>query len=143
MLRVMTRAELVPFLRRHKLAVQASVSATGEPQAAVIGFGVSDALELVFDTLDHSRKAVNLRARPSIALVIGWDEEQTVQLEGSADFPAGEELERLKLVYYAAYPDGPERLSWPGLVYVRVRPRWLRYSDFRATPPRIVELIDP
>jgi hypothetical protein len=22
---------------------------------------------------------------------------------------------------------------------VRVRPRWLRYSDFRASPPRILE----
>jgi hypothetical protein len=34
-------------------------------------------------------------------------------------------------------------LSWSGLVYVRVRPRWLRYSDFRAEPPRIVELVAP
>jgi hypothetical protein len=100
---------------------------------------VSDALELVFDTLGDTRKAVNLRARPDIALVVGWDAE-TVQLEGAADFPAGEELERLKRIYYAAYPDGSSRLAWPGLVYVRVRPRWLRYSDFAQTPPRIVEL---
>jgi pyridoxine/pyridoxamine 5'-phosphate oxidase len=136
----MTRADLVAFLRRHKLAVVATSSATGNPQAAVVGFAVSDALELVFDTLADTRKAVNLRARPDVAVVIGWDEEQTVQLEGVADFPTGAELERLKPIYYAAYPDGPSRLSWPGLVYVRVRPRWLRYSDFRVAPARIVEL---
>jgi hypothetical protein len=61
-------------LRRHELAVQATVSATGDQQAAVSGFAVSDALKLIFDTLAETRKAMNLRARPAI----GWDEEQTL-----------------------------------------------------------------
>jgi hypothetical protein len=60
----MDRAELLGFLRRHRLAVQASVSSTGAPQAAVVGFGVSDELELVFDTLDTTRKVGNLRHNP-------------------------------------------------------------------------------
>ena len=47
----MTRAELVQFLRRYRLAVQASVAPGGAPQAAVVGFGVSDACEIVFDTV--------------------------------------------------------------------------------------------
>jgi hypothetical protein len=38
------------------------------------------------------------------------------------------------------FPDGRERLTWPGLIHVRVRPRWLRYSDFSSTPPLIVEM---
>src|SRR5882672_2128036 len=126
----MTRTELLAFLRRHRLCVQASVSGAGAPQAAVVGFGVSDDLEIVFDTLGETRKMGNLRRDPRIALVIGWDE-QTVQLEGVADEPAGAELERLKQVYFAAYPDGPERQSWKGITYVRVRPTWARYSDFR------------
>ena len=128
----MNRAELLAFLRRHRYAVQASSAPDGSPQAAVIGVAVTDELELVFDTLGTTRKAENLRADPRIALVVGWDEEQTVQLEGVADEPQGAELARLKAVYFARFPDGPERESWPDITYFRVKPSWARYSDFRA-----------
>jgi pyridoxine/pyridoxamine 5'-phosphate oxidase len=84
----MTRDELVTFLRRYRLAVQASVAADGAPQAAVVGFGVSDACEIVFDTLTTTRKYRNLAADPRIALVIGWEHEATAQIEGVVDFPA-------------------------------------------------------
>jgi hypothetical protein len=63
-----TRAELVAFLRRYKLAVQTSVAPSGAPQAAVVGFAVSDALEIAFDAVMASRKHRNLthvRARPA------------------------------------------------------------------------------
>jgi pyridoxine/pyridoxamine 5'-phosphate oxidase len=136
----MNRAELLAFLRQSKLAVQASVAANGAPQAAVIGFAVSDRLELVFDTLGSSRKAANLRRDPRIALVVGWDEAQTAQIEGMADEPTGAERERLKKVYLEVYPDGVVREAWEGITYVRVRPTWVRYSDFRSEPPRIVEV---
>jgi hypothetical protein len=49
-----------------------------------------------------------------------------------ADEPAGEELARLKQVYFARFPDGPEREAWKDITYVRVRLTWARYSDFRA-----------
>ena len=133
---------LLDFMRLHRLAVQASVSPAGVPQAAMVGFAVSDQFEIVFDTVQTTRKAQNLRQNPQLALVIGgWvpDDERTVQYEGEADEPSGAELDRLKQVYYAAYPDGPGRASWPGLIYVRVRPRWVRYSDYNKDPPEIVE----
>lgn len=127
----MNRAQLLAFIRRYRYAVQATVGAAGAPQAAVIGVAVSDELELVFDTLGTSRKARNIRRDPRIALVIGWDDEQTVQVEGVADEPSGAELARLKRVYFDAFPDGPEREQWPDITYVRVRVSWARYSDFR------------
>jgi general stress protein 26 len=136
----MQRGELVRFLRRYKLAVEASVTQRGAPQAAVVGFAVSDALEIIFDTVDTTRKYRNLRADPRIALVIGWDNEITAQIEGVADFPKGEELDRVRDCYFVAYPDGRERLAWPGITHVRVRPTWVRYSDFTKDPPHIVEL---
>lgn len=136
----MTRAELIAFLRRYKLAVQASTAPSGEPQAAVVGFAVSDALEIVFDTVDTTRKHANLRADPRIALVIGWDDEITAQIEGVVDFPTGAELERIRECYFVAYPDGRDRLAWPGITHVRVRPTWVKYSDFTHDPPKIVEL---
>jgi uncharacterized pyridoxamine 5'-phosphate oxidase family protein len=136
----MKRDELVQFLRRYKLAVQASVAPDGAPQAAVVGFAVSDALDLVFDTVETTRKYRNLRAEPRIALVIGWDDEITAQIEGVADFPSGDELARVRECYFVAHPDGRDRLAWPGITHVRVRPTWVRYSDFTQDPPRIVEL---
>jgi uncharacterized protein YhbP (UPF0306 family) len=135
-------SDLLQFLRLHRLAVQASVSASDWPQAAVIGFAVTNQFEIIFDTLDSTRKALNLRRSPRLALVIGGltaGDERTVQFEGVADEPEGDELERLKAAYYRVYPDGPSRLSWRGLIYVRVRPTWIRYSDYNVTPPQIVE----
>ena len=138
----MDASRLLEFLRQHRLAVQASVSAAGAPQAAIVGYAITDRFEIVFDTIDSTRKATNLRHNRRLALVIGgWlaGDERTVQYEGIADEPSGAELEPLKQVYYGAYPDGPGRLSWPGLIYVRVRPTWIRYSDYTVNPPELVE----
>ncbi|WP_406304338.1 pyridoxamine 5'-phosphate oxidase family protein [Streptomyces sp. NBC_00885] len=136
----MNRDELIWFLRRYKLAVQSTVAPDGAPQAAVVGYAVSDDLEIVFDTVETTRKWLNLRADPRIALVIGWDDAITAQIEGVADFPTGAELERIQACYFTAYPDGLDRLSWPGITHVRVRPSWVRYSDFTQDPPLIEEL---
>ena len=135
----MIRDDLLAFMRRRRLCVQASVSAAGAPQAAVVGFAVSDDLEVVFDTVGTTRKMVNLRQNSRIALVIGWDDDQSVQLEGVADEPQGADLERIKRVYFAVHAEGPERQTWKDITYVRVRPIWARYSDFRPGG-RIVEL---
>ena len=118
------------FLRSRRLCVQASVSGEGGPQAAVVGYAVSDSLELVFDTLTSTRKAQNLRRDARIAIVVGWESEQTLQLEGIADEPSGEDLQRLKQLDRAVFPDGADRENWPGISYLRVRPRWARFSDF-------------
>jgi uncharacterized pyridoxamine 5'-phosphate oxidase family protein len=136
----MRRDELIRFLRKYKLALQASVAHGGAPQAAVVGIAVSDELEIVFDTLQSTRKYQNLRADPRIALVIGWDDAITAQIEGVVDFPTGPELERIRACYFVAYPDGRDRLAWPGITHARVRPSWVRYSDFTVDPPQIVEL---
>ena len=138
----LTARALLDFVRSHRLAVEASVSPTGAAQAAVVGFAITDQFEIVFDTLASTRKAQNLRKNPKIALVIGGavdGEERTVQYEGIADEPSGAELDQLKQVYYSVYPDGPSRLSWPGLIYIRVQPTWVRYSDYRVDPPTIIE----
>ncbi|MFF3289243.1 pyridoxamine 5'-phosphate oxidase family protein [Streptomyces sp. NPDC003023] len=136
----MKRDELVWFLRRYRLAVQATVAPDGSPQAAVVGYAVTDDLEIVFDTVGTTRKCLNLRADPRIALVVGWEHAITAQLEGTADFPAGAELERLRDCYFRVYPEGRDRLSWPGITHVRVRVGWVRYSDFTQDPPHVVEM---
>lgn len=135
----MTRAGLLPFLQKHRLGVQSTVSPSGDPQAAVVGIAITPDLEIIFDALDTTRKCRNLRADPRIAFVIGWDQEITVQLEGIADEPAGAERDRILEAYFAVYPDGRDRLKWPGITHFRVLPTWIRYSDFNVGG-EIVEL---
>jgi len=142
----MNETDVLTFIRSHRWAIVATASTSLAPQAAIIGIAVTDQLEVVFDTLASSRKAANLRVNPRIALVIGgWNDidARTVQYEGVADFPSSAELERLKQVYFAAFPDGPSRLSRPGITYVRVKPAWIRFSDFRSEPPDITERAFP
>jgi uncharacterized protein YhbP (UPF0306 family) len=129
-------------MRSQSIGVETSASLSGVPQAAVIGYVVTDRLEIFFDTVDSTRKAKNLRENPVIAFVIGGfseGDERTVQFQGVADEPVGIELEQLKELYFGRFPDGRERLKWPGLVYFRARPTWLRFSDFSQTPPEITE----
>jgi hypothetical protein len=138
----MTHPELLQIMRMHSLAVQSSVAPDGSPQAAVVGIAVTDRLEIVFDTLENSRKISNLRRSPSVAFVIGGlvdGEEWTVQYEGVADEPSGDELDRLKEIYFVAFPDGRERRAWPGITYVRVRPKWIRHSAFSHGQAKIIE----
>lgn len=136
-------ADILRFMKAHRWAVEATATPGARPQAALVGFAVTPQLEVVFDTLTTTRKAANLRENPRVALVIGgWTdgELRSLQYEGVADFPEGAELERLQADYFDAFPDGPDRLSWPGITYVRISPTWMRLSDFSRVPPTIVEV---
>jgi hypothetical protein len=138
----MTLEDVLRFLREHPLLVEASAHVDGSPQAALIGIAaaiVDGRLELVFDTSSRSRKHANLVRDGRIALV-AWHGETTVQIEGRADEPTGADLARAKATYFAAFADGKEREAWPDIAYWRVRPTWIRTSDFAAAPPAIVEL---
>jgi Pyridoxamine 5'-phosphate oxidase len=127
---VLNREEIYEFIRVRKLAVISSIGAGGEPQSALVGIAVSPDLEIVFDTVRSSRKYSNLKADPRIAVVVGWEGDQTVQYEGTAIEPVGEDLARAKEIYFTAWPSGIERQQWPGIAWFLIRPKWLRYSDF-------------
>ncbi len=90
---------LKEFLRKNKLAVLSTVS-SGKPQSAVLEFSETDDLEIVFDTLSTSRKYKNLKNDKNVSLVIGWDENVTVQYEGEANELSGAELEKCKNIYF-------------------------------------------
>ena len=134
-----SREALLRFLEGARYGVVASVDAAGDAQAAVVGFALTDRLELVFDTLGSTRKAENLRKRGRAAVVFTRGS-ATAQIEGDVDEPAGDALERVRAAYYEAFPDGRERASWPGITWFRVRPTWIRTSSFASDPPAVVEL---
>ena len=137
------RSTLLAFMQQELYAVQASVNDDGAPQAAIVGVLVSEQFEVFFDTLANSRKTSNLRRRPRAAMVLGpaaTGSARTVQVEGLADEPTGDDLARLLQLYFARFPDGRERQRLPGITYWRIRPTWIRFSDFSKDPPQIVEV---
>jgi len=132
-----TKRRNYEFARSRRLAVVSTVSASGAPEAALVGYAVTPDMELIFETTDATRKHGNLKRDSRIALVIGWEDQQTLQYEGIADEPGGAELEAIKNVYFAAWPENRGHENWPGLSYFRVRPRWVRFSSYFS--PRSIE----
>jgi pyridoxine/pyridoxamine 5'-phosphate oxidase len=136
----MDAAVICDFIIRQRYAVISSTAGNGAPQSALVGIASTSQLEIVFDTLNSTRKYSNLIQRPACSLVIGWSGEQTLQLEGFAEELKGEDLRRLQDVYFAQWPECREHMKWVGIAYFVFRPQWIRYSDYDQTPPLIQEI---
>ncbi len=136
----MDRAAIYAFMRQHRYGVVSSISREGLPQSALVGIATSPELEIIFDTVKSSRKYPNLIEQPRCSFVVGWSGEQTLQYEGIAEEPKGAALKHYQEIYFATWPDGPARMTWPGIAYFVVRPLWIRYSDYDQNPPHIQEI---
>ena len=126
--------EVFDIVRGKRLAVVSTVHDSGAPEAALVGFALTARNEVVFDTLGSSRKAVNIARVPAAALVIGWDNDITVQIEGAARRPQGDDLAYAKTAYYREWPEGRARENWPDIAYIVVKPRWMRYANYAGAP---------
>jgi general stress protein 26 len=136
----LTNEFLYAFLMKHKFAVLSTVTADHRPESAVVGIIATPDLRIFCDTLSTSRKFINISNNPAAAYAIGWDDEQTVQFEGMARVPTGDELNELLEFYYQVFPDGKDRnQNWPDIAYIVVDPKWIRYSDFSV--PEIKEAV--
>jgi pyridoxine/pyridoxamine 5'-phosphate oxidase len=135
----MTLEEVFDIAKTKRYLIVSTVNESGAPEAALMGFALTQAKEVVFDTLSTSRKAVNLARNPAAALVIGWDDSISLQIEGVARRPVGADLASAKDAYFRAWPDGRARENWPNIAYVVVQPKWIRYSNYAAGPPVVEE----
>jgi general stress protein 26 len=135
----MSPEEIFTFVSAHRLAIVATVSDKNLPEAALMGIVVMPDARIIFDTVTGSRKYANLRHQNRVALVVGWEHEITVQLEGCVEEPSGVDLERCKEAYFAVFPDGRERAAWPDITYIAVHVTWMRYSDYNRGGAGIVE----
>ncbi|HTQ14202.1 MAG TPA: pyridoxamine 5'-phosphate oxidase family protein [Rhizomicrobium sp.] len=126
------KAELAAYIRRIACGVVSTVDKSGAPEAAFVFLAVTPGLEIVFETLNTARKFRNVARDPRVALVIGWEDDTSLQIEGLAGEPDEFALEELKPVYYETCPQNRGHLGWPGLTYLRVKPRWLRFSNYGA-----------
>jgi uncharacterized pyridoxamine 5'-phosphate oxidase family protein len=135
----MNLQEVFRFMDSERYGVLTTATNSGQPEAALVGFAVTPALEIIFDTVRSSRKYPNLKENPRVAFVAGCTTEITVQYEGDAEELEGEALAKYKPIYFQKFTDGPARESWAGITYFVVRPKWLRYSDYNPTKQRIEE----
>jgi pyridoxine/pyridoxamine 5'-phosphate oxidase len=133
----MTRAEFAEFVRRAGMGVIATVDADGHPEAALVDLAVTDAGEVIFDSAVTARKMANLAASPRVALVVGWRDGVSVQVEGLADVLSGTDRQRFGQIYTERFPGS--RALREEFAIVRVVPQWLRYYDARPESFRVAE----
>jgi pyridoxine/pyridoxamine 5'-phosphate oxidase len=133
----MTRAEFASFVRVAAMGVVATADTAGNPEAALVSMAATQAGEVVFDSAVTARKMANIAANPRVALVIGWSDGVSVQVEGTADVLSGTDRQRYGEVYTQRFPGS--RALHEDFAIVRVRPRWLRYYDARPGSFRVSE----
>ena len=135
-----TRELILNFIKGEKLAVISTVGHDSKPESAVLEFGESNDLELIFDTFKTSRKYKNLQHNKNVSFVIGWDDNITVQYEGVAQELTGEDLKTYQQLYWSKNPKAQRWESREGITYFKVIPKWIRYSDLNHNPWLIKEV---
>lgn len=130
----MSKEALLAFIQKHELAIISTVSPEGKPEAAVVEFVAASNFKLIFDTSSYTRKYSNLKNNPSVAFVIGWDNNVTAQYEGTAKELSGKELQEAKQIYFSKIP---KALKWgnnPDIAFFKVSPVWIRVTDLNRKP---------
>lgn len=129
------------FIHKHQIAVLSTIHENNTPESAVVEFGETEELEIIFDTIHPSyRKYKNLMVNSAVALVIGWDDDITVQYEGNAKEIKAREKEKYKKIYFSKNPQASKWDSNPEIKYFKVSPMWIRYSDYSKRPYKVIEL---
>lgn len=135
----MNKKDVLDFIKKQKLAVLSTVNKDNKPESAVLEFGETDNFEIIVDMYNTSRKYKNMQTNPIVSLVIGWDENITVQYEGVASELFDEEKLKYQLIYWAKNPKAKRWAKREGIVYFKITPKWIRYSDLNSHPWKISE----
>jgi len=134
------RQIILDFMKRHNLGVISTADLNARPEAAVVEFGETNKLELIFDAFNQSKKCRNIEENNKVAFVIGWDENITVQYEGEASELKGDELKTYKERYFEKNPRAKKWEGRKGISYFKIVPHWIRYSDLNKNPWEIFEI---
>lgn len=137
----MNKETILKFFKSRKHAVIATIGEYGQPEAALIGFGETDGLEIIFGTYRTSRKYKNLKRSNKATFVIGWDNDNiTVQYEGVARELSANEIDRYVSIYHEKVPSAAAFRNHPEQSYWIVTPTWIRYSDLNGDEELIEEI---
>ncbi len=134
---MLTRAEFIAFVRVARLAVVSTTNAAGNPEAALVEIAVTDAGELLLDTPTTTRKVRNIEETPRVALVVGWSDQVSIQVEGMAEILAGDARSAYGQIFEAQFPGS--RAMHEDFTLIRVVPDWLRYYDAHPNSYQVTE----
>jgi general stress protein 26 len=126
------------FIKQHHLAAMGTVNQQALPEVSVIGYvfkQIGEDFEIHVATYDSSRKYANLKRNPRVALAIGWESGKTVQIEGEAvKISDAEEIKELVWSDLGKMPTVAKYIKPERVVFFKIKPTWLRYSDFSTEP---------
>ena len=125
-------SDFVKFVRAAGMGVVATASPSGKPEAALVGIAISDCGELIFDTPAEARKLTNIERNDRVAVVIGWNDGISVQVEGRARVVNDDERLRYERLYASQFPGS--RISRLCFAVAVVTPDWVRSYDATSDP---------
>jgi general stress protein 26 len=128
----LSKSDFVEFVRAAGMGVVATASPSGKPEAALVEIAVSDRGELIFDTPAGARKLANIERNDRVAVVIGWNDGVSVQVEGTARIVTDDERRRYERLYASQFPGS--RVAHPSLEVAVVTPDWVRRYDATRDP---------
>lgn len=134
-----TKDEILEFANKYEVCV-VSTSADNMPESAIVGFVLTDEMEIIFNTYTTSRKYKNLTINPRVSVVIGFgDKLKTLQCEGVAQELEGHD-EGSVMSKYRDHLGFFSRWKVKDMRYFKVRLTWARLSDFSEYPPKELEI---
>ncbi|MFI5205339.1 MAG: pyridoxamine 5'-phosphate oxidase family protein [Candidatus Paceibacterales bacterium] len=135
------KIRILEFIKQHHIAAIATVNSYSLPEASIVGFAVRHDFTIHIATYDSSRKFLNLKRNPRVALVVGWEHGKTVQIEGHAEqITDPEEIKDIEWTDLEKMPTVAKYIKPDRAVFLKIIPKWLKYSDFSTEPWKIEEL---
>lgn len=114
-----------------------------QPESALIAFAQTDELEIIFETFVDTRKWNNLQKNPHVSFVVVWDTKchVTVQYEGIATVAANDKQAESYIQTFLTKdtPCTEKFLRDYRVRLFKVKPTWIRYSDYTGEIPVIIE----
>ncbi len=123
------KSKILAVFKRYTLGVLSTVALDNLPESALVGFGETEDLELVFGCFNSTRKYKNLQNNPSISFVVGGNDSKTIQYEGAAKEVFDQEREKYVSVHIKKKPSFEKYSKIPGNCYFKVLPKLIRYVD--------------
>lgn len=135
----MTLEDMLTRANTTNIMTIATVGENGEPQAATVEFCVQGN-DILFDSVETSRKVNNIERGSHVALVMMPSETSTIQLQGEAVALTGDERARAVEVYLTKIPRASAWINNTDVKVFSVRLTWARYTDVSTHPWDVQEL---
>lgn len=135
--------KVLEFLKSQqpRICVLATTCDKGAPHCAAMLYTVSDDLSLILSAHKSTRKCGNLKNNFKVALTFGFNFGiLNIQYEGMAELiEEGEEYKKCEEIYFKDHPEA-ERYKGLDMVFIKIKPQWIRLSDYSVEPPVIEEM---